>query len=456
MEGCKRDGKYDDLMNRRGFLIKAGRLGLAAGFLSMPGWFTGRALAQMAAPAGPRPSIYYPHTFFPALVKPGEPIPAAFTLPEGSSVKNVVLKRSAGSLREVGVEWKPAGGTEDQKEYHIIPKEALSPGSYSLEAGFTITTEKEAGPGKEESTTKTSVARERAVWVYDGFKDDFHFAVLADYHVGDDRAKRIAPKMDFTKLRKRILKELNSMEPEFVLIVGDIVYAPNTYSRDFATFYSELSEGINAPMFLAPGNHDLMKFVVGNLWTSDGREFWDKHFGPVNYSFSFGRHRFIGMNTWDWPEHSRDFGRMGDMKTLRTASNGAMRREQFEWIKGRLRDAADDGQIASVFGHHTPLGDMNSKDVLGNDPLVHPDDFLKMLIEKGARNYFYGHRHDNSYDERGDLALACTGTSGSDLGSEDGWGFRIVEVSGGEYTSNYVEVEPHPKKSRVPAGSGVE
>ncbi len=97
-EDRRRDG-YDDLISRRNFLIKAGRIGLATGLLGVAGsskWFAGRAWSQLAAPSGPQPSIYYPHTFFPALVRPGEPISAAFTLPGGASIKSLALKSYTG------------------------------------------------------------------------------------------------------------------------------------------------------------------------------------------------------------------------------------------------------------------------------------------------------------------------------------------------------------------------
>jgi len=96
---------------------------------------------------------------------------------------------------------------------------------------------------------------------------------------------------------------------------------------------------------------------------------------------------------------------------------------------------------------------MEAVDSVTKEEMVSPERFIKTLQDKNVRNYYYGHKHTNQYNERDLLAFSCTGTSGSDLGSDDGWGFRIVDVKGNSFNSRYVEIEPHPKRSRIPAGT---
>jgi len=448
VEPTSKEREYGRSFTRREFLEFAGKSTLAVGVFSTLGGILlpSGAIAQTSVGASDLTAdLLYPSTFFPAVAKPGEPITMKIRMPANAAVKNVFISPAGESDAPVRLKTESATNKlESHIEVIAQLETALPHGLYNLEVVL------------ENGEKGKAVKRPRSVWIKDDFKDAFTFAILADYHVGDNRGKKTAPKMDFTLLRSRILKEVAAVKPEFVLFAGDITYSPGQYAKDYNIFCNEIISGLNVPVFVTPGNHDLINIVVGNLWNVQGHDYWHRHMGSLYNSFSYGRYRFIGMNTYDRSGSARDVSKIlsiEDRKAMWNAANGGMGHQQYEWIKTELDDAGRKGQIVSVFGHHTPLDDMEAVDSVTKEEMVSPERFIKTLQDKNVRNYYYGHKHTNQYNERDLLAFSCTGTSGSDLGSDDGWGFRIVDVKGNSFNSRYVEIEPHPKRSRIPAGT---
>ncbi|MEW5946688.1 MAG: metallophosphoesterase [bacterium] len=414
-----------DFLRRSLYGASAACLGYAFG---SAGVFRRSAAALEAAPR-----LVYPTTFFPVIVETGGAIAACVAGHEGFALEGAELVPRTASGGKVGLDHAEAGAEGGVARFVLTPVSAPAPGTYDLAIRLS-------GDGGAVET-----GRARAVKVTEGFPEEFRFVVIADYHVGDPRGKRTAPDMDFTELRARVLREVNSYRPEFILAAGDIVYSPGTYARDYADFINELTGGLEAPTFAAPGNHDLMMFTVGEVFSVDGHEFWMKDFGPLYYSFDFGRHHFVAMNTYDWVDESRNVSSLKDEKSMRRMADGAMRREQFEWIKADLEKAAAAGKISCVFGHHTPAGDMAGSDErTGDTGVVSTDEFVRMLAGGGVRSYFYGHRHRVEYDRVEGMDFVCTSTSGSELADRHGWGFSVVDVKGGKFESEYIEVEKHP------------
>ncbi len=450
MEPKSIENEYSISITRREFLEFAGKSALAVGAFSTLGGIllpSGARAQTSVVTSDLTADLICPSTFFPAVAKSGDMITVRIRMPEDTVVKDAILWPEEKTAAAIHLKAEPATQTiESYTEYILKLEAAISPGLYALELLF------------EDGKKAGSVKRPRSVWIKENFSDSFTFVILADYHVGDNRGKKTAPKMDFTLLRSRILKEVAAVKPEFVLFAGDITYSPGQYAKDYNIFCNEIISGLNVPVFVTPGNHDLMNIVVGNLWNVQGHDYWHRHIGSLYNSFSYGRYRFIGMNTYDRSGDARDVSKIlsiEDRKAMWNAANGGMRNQQYEWIKAELDDAKRKDQIISVFGHHTPLDDMEAVDSVTKEVNISPERFVKTLQDSGVRNYYYGHKHTNQYDERDLLAFTCTGTSGSDLGSDDGWGFRIVDVKGNRFDSRYVEVEPHPKRSRIPAGSSV-
>jgi predicted phosphodiesterase len=441
----KKSGQY---FTRREFLELAGKSALAAGaFTMLDGILTpveAKAIQALADSARLQAELLYPSTFFPALAKSGDPITAQVRMPANARVKNAALLPDGGTA-PIRLKTEPAvNQTGGQSEFVMRPESAPAPGLYAIEVAF------------EGDGTSWTVNRPRAVWIKEDFGDTFTFAQLTDYHVGDLRGKKIAPKMDFTKLRKRVIDAVAQVKPEFVLLTGDLVYSPGQYKDQYEVFCKEILSGVGAPIFVVPGNHDLMNITVGTIWNVKGHDYWFKHIGPLYHSFIYGRYHFIGLNTYDRSGDARDVSKilsLADRKAMWAAAQGGIGFQQFDWIQSELQAANKNNRIITVFGHHTPLDDIDGVDSVTQEKMIPPEKFVKTLQDGGVHNYFYGHKHNNQYDERDALDFTCTGTSGSDLNSDDGWGFRIVDVKGDRFDSRYVEVEPHQKRGRIPAGT---
>jgi 3',5'-cyclic AMP phosphodiesterase CpdA len=100
-----------------------------------------------------------------------------------------------------------------------------------------------------------------------------------------------------------------------------------------------------APMFPAPGDHDL-RTNLGEPYIEAFEPPGGHASGsPLYYSFTYGNARFISLDTKDDPEHAARFGYIGDPTS-----------DQYQWLLRELSDARRDPAIdwIIVFFHHAP------------------------------------------------------------------------------------------------------
>jgi len=147
--------------------------------------------------------------------------------------------------------------------------------------------------------TRYSSTRPRAVKVLTEFPNSFTFAHVTDFHLGDPRGFRenINQTIGWKSIKKCI-EEINLLQPDFVVISGDLVYGqlyPYEYSREYEKCF-EMLQLFDVPTFLCPGNHDGY-----NRFREDGLDFWKTYFGPLYYSFDYGDYHFTAINSYDAP-----------------------------------------------------------------------------------------------------------------------------------------------------------
>ena len=112
---------------------------------------------------------------------------------------------------------------------------------------------------------------------------DFRFAIVSD-RTGGHRAK----------IFSRAVDQLNLMQPEFVLCVGDLIEG---YKEDPAKLADEWREfqsyvcRLQMPFFYLPGNHD-----VSNAFES---KLWQEKFGRAYYHFVYRGVLFLLLNSSD-------------------------------------------------------------------------------------------------------------------------------------------------------------
>lgn len=126
-------------------------------------------------------------------------------------------------------------------------------------------------------------------WTSENFRndpEDFQFAIIGDRTGGANVQGTFALAMG----------QLNLLQPEFVINVGDIIEG---YTRDKADLHSqweeaeELTRTLDMPFFYTRGNHDVSY--------PEAREVWGQRHGPAYYYFLYRNVLFMVLDSEDAP-----------------------------------------------------------------------------------------------------------------------------------------------------------
>jgi hypothetical protein len=161
---------------------------------------------------------------------------------------------------------------------------------------------------------------DRNPWTHLRFNNDpaeFRFAIVSD-RTGGHRARVFS----------QAVEQLNLLQPEFVLSVGDLIEGftenadrLNTEWKEFQGYVSRLQ----MPFFYVPGNHDITNLVMQDLWK--------EKFGRSYYSFSYRGVLFLVLHSDDPP-----------------GKGGHISEEQVEFVKKTLA-AHSDSRWTMVYLH---------------------------------------------------------------------------------------------------------
>jgi len=276
-----------------------------------------------------------------------------------------------------------------------------------------------------------SATQPRAVSVVEEFSDNFSFVHIADFHVGDPRgfAESIRETIGYKSI-KRCIDEVNLLQPDFVIISGDLVFGQlywKEYSREYPKCY-EFIQQFDVPTYLCPGNHD-------GYWRpfEDGLEFWEKYFGPHYYSFDYDDYHFIAINSYDWSPIFRF-----SLSFFVVSWGGSIRDEQLQWIENDLKSI--DSELTFMFIHHNPLWDTKNQGFLRQE-YKNRENLMSLINQYGVDMVLAGHVHYDNVTIVNDTIFVTTTTPESSISRKDGyWGYRLVRIENGAITSyNYKE-----------------
>jgi len=131
------------------------------------------------------------------------------------------------------------------------------------------------------------------------------FAVIADTHVNqsENEASSFFPLNRLANARSRAVAAMvNKLAPAFVLHLGDIVHPlPGKTTYDAAArCFREIYSGLDAPLMLTPGNHDIgdkpgASAPVATI-NSTYIDIYRRTFGEPWYSFDQGEVHFVVIN----------------------------------------------------------------------------------------------------------------------------------------------------------------
>jgi hypothetical protein len=148
--------------------------------------------------------------------------------------------------------------------------------------------------------------------------EEFQFAIVSD-RTGGHRPKVFS----------RAVDQLNLMQPEFVMCVGDLIegYTNNKerLTREWKEFQTYVSR-LQMPFFYVPGNHDITNKLMA--------EMWKEKFGRSYYEFVYRDTLFVALNSEDPPN----------------ANPGKISSDQIDWLK-KVLEANKEVRWTLVFLH---------------------------------------------------------------------------------------------------------
>ena len=255
-----------------------------------------------------------------------------------------------------------------------------------------------------------------AICIRETFPDNFTFVHMTDTHVNNESFDQV----------QQCFREINLIHPDFVLITGDLVHesCPEQYEM-----LIELIRELRVPAYLVMGNHDYTNLFGFN----NDPIYYLEYITPIrDYSFDFGNHHFVGMDsghTVDWPYNT----------------GSGFTDEQMRWLEGDLW-AHRQSRSRFIFMHH-PAVDFTGLTIKNNR-----EEFIALSEEYGVDMTLSGHTHwDAVYDKNGNKKEGDVGwvngtkflqTTASGMKSPlyAFAGYRLLRVASGEldtYTYDY-------------------
>ena len=222
-----------------------------------------------------------------------------------------------------------------------------------------------------------------------------------------------------TSLFTEAIETANKINPDFVVICGDMVHNSNSDEQfqELIRISRLLNEDIK--LYWVAGNHD-----VGDKPTRAGLAQYKEQFGEYNYSFQQENCYFIVLNS----SICYDPGSVPDEWDI-----------LISFLEKELQIAASAHQSHKIIFMHHPLflNDPNEGDNYFVIPSVRRTKIIDLITEYDVSAVFTGHLHRNNYQKIGNTELVSTGPVGFPLG-EDPSGIRHVQLDDNSLTHEYL------------------
>lgn len=230
---------------------------------------------------------------------------------------------------------------------------------------------------------------------------------------------------------------LNRLDPEFVIICGDLIHAANdpkewlspekmAHHEKLATDYLRVAAELNIPLYNVAGNHD-----VSIQPTPQTIEWYTEKFGPPWYSF----------------EHKNSLFVILESNLIKDGAGApSIAERQWQWFKNTVESSSERKFCHKTVYMHHPLclKQVDEQDGYFNLPRKQRKALLGLLHQHGFDAVFCGHYHRNAYVRDGDLELITTASCCAPLG-KDPRGLRIVKVFRDRLEHSYHEIEKLPE-----------
>lgn len=227
-------------------------------------------------------------------------------------------------------------------------------------------------------------------------EESFQFVIIGDRTGGANAEGTFALAID----------QLNLLQPEFVINVGDIIEG---YSDDKVELNTEWDEAdvmlskLEMPFFRVPGNHDIANKVA--------QEVWRDRYGATNYHFVYKDTLFVVLDSEDPPREAPD-----DIKDKLNLYN-RLQVEDPAKAQALLAEFMSDEAVVAALGKPVDFTDQQVsfvnetlakyRDVRWTFIFLHepawenPSDSFKAiqkLLKDRKHTFFAGHLHYYDYD----------------------------------------------------------
>ena len=203
-----------------------------------------------------------------------------------------------------------------------------------------------------------------------------------------------------TRSLRQAVRQINALNPDFVVICGDLVHAAS--DKSFSDF-KEIISSFQVPCYYVPGNHD-----VGNKPTPESLQYYRKTLGKDYFMLEHKGIAFIFVNTQLWKEPVPDESEKQD-----------------RWLKERLKIASEKGQQIFIVGHY-PLfcKEADEADEYMNLPLQKRRELLRLFDQYNVVAVLNGHTHRLILNRYKNIQMVNAETTSRNF-DERPLGFRI-------------------------------
>jgi hypothetical protein len=212
-----------------------------------------------------------------------------------------------------------------------------------------------------------------AVQVIPEFKDDYYFIHITDTHLPTHlyyyQTGARTDTSEITDLRE-VIADINIINPEFVLLTGDLVNEGELEDFLDARYYTRaqrLLTEFEVPVFLTAGNHDIGGWSSTPPPAGTARRDWWRFFGwkwlaspppgspwyTQNYSFDYGPVHYVGLEAYDNYDRWR----------FEIYGRDSFTSGQMQWLAEDLAEAA--GSAAQVLFYHYDFSRQINLNALG-------------------------------------------------------------------------------------------
>ncbi len=218
------------------------------------------------------------------------------------------------------------------------------------------------------------------------------------------------------KTFKQAVKQINILNPDFVIICGDLVDIPNASS--FSDFI-RIKDSFNMPCYCAVGNHD-----IGIIPNDTTLSYYRKTIRDDYYEFQHKGYSFIVTNSQLWKEDVKNESEKHD-----------------NWFKETLIAQGDKMNPVIVIGHYPLYIEYpTEEEEYFNLPPIKRAEILELFTQNNVLAYLSGHKHElvlNNYKN----TILVSGETTSLNFDERPLGFRLWKVSSDPVKHKFIPLE---------------